>query len=389
MRSTVTRLGALALGLGLVGSLSTPYRAGAAAEPYLIGAVLSESGPGATLGRPAADSVAMAMSEINAAGGINGHPLKIEVIDDESTPATAVNAVQKLLDEHPIAIIGSSLTQTTAAMAKKVEDAGIPLISLASSAQLIEPVSEHKFTFKMPITDTHVGTAIENALKKKGTTKVAFIYRDDDYGKTGLEHFKQSPSFKGVDVVSSDALDSKATDATTQMQHAKTSGATAVVVWTTMPSALTALKAYKQLGMTIPLYYSDGSATPVFPALAGPPIDGTYIASTKITVADELAGSDPAKKVLAHYITEFNKAYPGDKGVSIFGGFGYDSVYVLKAAIERAKSTEGAKLRDAIEHTNYVGVTGHFVMSATDHNGLNSDSLVITQIKDQKFEIAK
>jgi branched-chain amino acid transport system substrate-binding protein len=388
MRSTLTRLGALALALGVACALAPARRAIAAAEPYFIGATVSESGPGASLGRPEADSIALAMSEINAAGGVNGHPLEIQVLDDESNPTTAVNNVRELLDKHPIAIIGSSLTQTTLAMMAPLADTSIPLISLASSAQIIEPVADHKWVFKMPITDRQTGVAIQGFLKKKGTTKLAFVYRDDDYGKTGLEHFKGTPSFKGFDIVSSDAIAATATDATTQLTHAKSAGATALVVWTTMPSANVVLKAYRQLGMTIPIIYSDGAATPTFPANAGASIDGTYVAGTKITVADQLSNSDPQKKVLSHYISEFTKAYPKD-GIGIFGGFGYDSVYVLETALAKAKSADGAKLRDALEHVTYDGVTGTFRITPMDHNGLSTASLVITQLVDQKFQIAK
>ncbi len=384
----IVRAAAIALVLGLPLALVPANHAGAAAEPYFIGAVLSESGPGATLGRPNADSVALAVAEINAAGGVNGHPLQVEVLDDASNPTTAVSSVRQLLDKHPIAIIGSSLTQSTLAMEPLVDAAGIPLISLASSSQIIEPESTHKWDFKMPITDTRVGTVIAEYLKKKNSTKVAFVYRDDDYGKSGLEHFKNGPNAKGLDVVAADAIAATASDATTQLTHAKGANATALVVWTTMPSANVVLKAYRELGATMPIVYSDGAATAAFPNNAGAAIDGVLIASTKITVAEQLAKSDPQKRVLDHYIAAFNKAYPKD-GISIFGGFGYDAVYVLKAALEGAKSADPAKVRDALERVAYTGVTGVYRLSPTDHNGLGSDSLVVTQLVNQKFVIAK
>jgi branched-chain amino acid transport system substrate-binding protein len=388
MPSALVRIGAATLGLGLVASLVTIHNAGAANEPYFIGAVLSESGPGATLGRPNADSVQLAVDEINKAGGVNGHPLQVQILDDASSPTTAVSNVRQLLDKKPIAIIGSSLTQGTLAMEPLVDAAGIPLISLASSGQIIEPASAHKWDFKMPITDTKVGQVIQSFLRKKKAMKVAFIYRDDDYGKTGLEHFKNGPDSKGFEVVSSDAISASASDATTQLTHAKGGGANALVAWTTMPSAYVVLKAYRELAPGYPIVYSDGAATAAFPTNAGAAINGVFIASTKITVVGELGASDPQKKVLEHYIDAFNRAYPKD-GISIFGGFGYDSVYVLKAAIERAKSGDPAKVRDALEHVTYPGVTGTFRITPNDHNGLGTDSLVVTELQNQKFTIAK
>jgi branched-chain amino acid transport system substrate-binding protein len=389
MRSTVARLATLALASLLVVSAAPPRFAGAANEPYLIGATVSESGPGATLGRPEADSIAMAVDEINKAGGVNGHPLQATILDDESSATTAVNNTRKLLDQHVIAIVGSSLTQTSLAMIPLATQAKVPMVSLASSSQVIQPIADRQWIFKMPITDFHVAQAMQEYMRKKKTTKVAVIYRDDDYGKTGLSHFRDAGKNFGFEVVDAEAINARASDATTQLTHIKASNAQAIVCWTTLPSAAVIIKGYRELGVTLPIYYSDGAATGVFPQQAGAALNGGYIASTKINVADTLANNDPQKKLLVHYIDSFVKGYPKDAPVSIFGGFGYDSVYILKQALERAKSTDGEKLRSALERTDYLGVTGQFRMSGGDHNGLSVFSLVLTQVENGKFIIAK
>ncbi|MEA2718197.1 MAG: branched-chain amino acid transport system substrate-binding protein [Candidatus Eremiobacteraeota bacterium] len=389
MRSTVARLGALTLAALMVVSAAPPRSAGAANEPYLIGATVSESGPGATLGRPEADSIQMAVDEINKAGGVNGHPLQATILDDESNPTTAVNNTRKLLDQHVVAIIGSSLTQTSLAMIPLTQAAKVPLISLASSAQVIQPTADRQWVFKMPITDFHVAQAMQEYMRKRKQTKVAVIYRDDDYGKTGLSHFKDAGKNFGFEVVAAEAINARASDATTQLTHIKAANPDAIVAWTTLPSAAVIIKAYRELGLSYPIYYSDGAATGVFPQQAGAALNGGFIASTKINVADSLPNNDPQKKLLTHYIDAFVKGYPKDAPVSIFGGFGYDSVYVLKQAIQRAKSTDGEKLRSALEHTDYLGVTGQFRMSGGDHNGLSVFSLVLTQVDNGKFKIAR
>jgi branched-chain amino acid transport system substrate-binding protein len=389
MRSTALRLGAFALASFLIVSTAPPRTAGAAGEPILIGATVSESGPGATLGRPEADSIQMAVDEINKAGGVNGRPLQATILDDESNATTAVNNTRKLLDQHVVAIIGSSLTQTSLAMIPLVTAAKVPLISLASSSQVIQPVADRQWIFKMPITDFHVAQVMQEYMRKHKQTKVSVVYRDDDYGKTGLSHFNDAGKRFGFEVNDAEAINARASDATTQLTHVKAANPQAIVAWTTLPSAGVIIKAYKELGLSYPIYYSDGAATGVFPQQAGAALNGAYIASTKINVADALPNNDPQKKILVHYIDAFVKGYPKDAPVSIFGGFGYDSVYVLKQAIQRAKGTDGEKLRQALEHTDYLGVTGQFRMSGGDHNGLSVFSLVLTQVENGKFVIAK
>lgn len=388
MRSIALRLGAFALGLTVIAAVA-PRFAGAANEPYVIGATVSESGPGSSLGRPEADSMQMAVDEINKAGGVNGHPLQITILDDESNATTAVNNVRKLLDQHPVALLGSSLTQTSLAMVPLATQAQIPMISFGSSAQIIQPVAERKWIFKMPITDFHTAQTMQEYMKKKGWTKVGVIYRNDDYGKTGLSHFQDAGKKAGFEVVDAEPIAANASDATTQLTHLKAANPQAIVAWTTLPSAGVIIKGYRELGLSYPLLYSDGAATGVFLQQAGTALNGTYIASTKINVADTLPKNDPQRKILDHYIAAFTQQYPKDAPVSIFGGFGYDGVYVLAEALKNGKSTQGAQLRDAIERLTYTGVSGTFRMSAGDHNGLSTFSTVVTQIQNGKFQIAK
>ncbi|MFN2460032.1 MAG: ABC transporter substrate-binding protein [Candidatus Velthaea sp.] len=387
MRSSIVRSGAAALALALCASALPPRSARAAGEPYVIGAVVSESGPGSSLGRPEADSMQLAVDEINKAGGVNGHPLQITIIDDESNPTTAVNAVRKLLDQHVIALFGSSLTQTSLAMVPIMTEAKVPLISFASSAQVIQPAAERKWIFKIPITDFHVAQVMQEFMRKHNETKVAVIYRNDDYGKTGLSHFQDAGRKMGFDVVDAEAIAATASDATTQLTKVKAANPQAIVVWSTLPSVAVVIKGYRELGLTTPIYFSDGAANGAFPVQAGDALNGAYIASTKINVADQIAASDPQKKVTVHYIDAFLKNYPKDAPVSIFGGFGYDGIYVLKEALQQARGTQADKLRDALEHVTYNGVSGTFRITPGDHNGLSVFSAVITQIANKQFKL--
>ena len=331
----------------------------------------------------------MAVDEINRAGGVNGHPLQITIFDDESNPTTAVNNVRKLLDQKPVAILGSSLTQTSLAMVPIATQAQIPMISFASSAQVIQPIADRHWIFKMPITDFHTAQTMQEYMKKHGMTKVAVIYRNDDYGKTGLGHFQDAGKKAGFEVVDAEAIAANASDATTQLTHIKAANPQAIVVWTTLPSANVIIKSYRELNMTYPIFYSDGAATGVFLQQAGPALNGAFIASTRINVPDTLPPNDPQRKLLDHFIPEFVKNYPKDAPVSIFAGFGYDGVYVLAQALKNAKTSDPAKLRDALEHVNYAGVSGTFRMSAGDHNGLSTFSTVVTKIENGKFTVAK
>jgi branched-chain amino acid transport system substrate-binding protein len=390
MRSFVIRLGALAAASLFALSASGATRAGAAAEPYVIGAILSLSGPGSTLGRPEADSMEMAVDEINKAGGIGGHPIALTILDDQSDATTAVNDLRQLVDKHAIAIFGTPLTPTSLAIAPLAEQAHVPLVSYASSVSVVTPVAQHQWIFKIPINDTDVARSMQAFMKKRNQTKVSFIYRNDDYGKTGMAHFEEVGKSAGFDVISGDAIAPSASDATTQLTHVKAANPQALICWTTLPSANVIIKGYRELGLQVPIYYSDGAATGVFAKQAGAALNGAFIATMKVNVYQELPSSDPQKKLLERYVPDFEKAYPTDAPASIFGTWGYDGVAFLKAALGRVKGTAtAASLRDAMEHTTFVGVSGTFRFSPAQHWGLSEDAVLMAQIENAQFRMAK
>jgi branched-chain amino acid transport system substrate-binding protein len=380
---------AAALAIALTAPLWSPTAGAAAGEPYVVGAVVSETGPASTLGRPAADSIHLAVDEINAAGGVDGHQLALTVLDDGSSGDGAVDAARKLLDMHPVALIGSSGTPTSLAIVKVATDAGVPLISLGSSAQIIEPPADRRWIFKIPVADTYIAMRLQQSLKARGLTRVAIVYRNDDYGKTGLAHFIETGKSAGITVVDSEPIEQTATDATVQLTHVRAANPQAVLVWTTLPSATVVARAYRELSLTFPLYYSEGSANPIFLQQAGSAVDGVYFATEKAAVADAIPASDPQKRILMHYASEFAKHYPGDGPPSIFGGFGYDGVQVLAEGLRRSHGAGGAKLRDALEHVSYVGVSGPFRLTPTDHNGLNIEAVELTRAEGGKFVVVR
>jgi len=165
------------------------------------------------------------------------------------------------------------------------------------------------------------------------------IYRNDDYGKTGLSHFKDAGAKFGFEVVDAEPIAANASDATTQLTHVKAANPQAIVVWTTLPSAGVIIKGYRELALSYPLLTRTAPRPGFSSSRPDPALNGAYIASTRINVPDTLAPNDPQRKILDRYIASFVRLYPKDAPVSIFGGFGYDGVYVLAQGLRDAKSS--------------------------------------------------
>ena len=148
------------------------------------------------------------------------------------------------------------------------------------------------------------------------------------------------------------------------------------------------MKAYRELALPYTLYYSEGSANPIFITQAGTATNGVLFVTEKAAVADTIGNDDPQKKALMHCATAFAQQYPKDAPPSIFGGFGYDAVYVLAQAINRGGASPAA-LCDALEHVTYTGVSCSFHTSPSDHNGLGIDTVELVQAENGKLTVVR
>ena len=149
-----------------------------------------------------------------------------------------------------------------------------------------------------------------------------------------------------------------------------------------------ATKNYKQLGITLPLYHAHGVASEEFIKLAGPAAEGVRLPAAALLVADKLDAKDPQKPVVTAYTKAFQEKWKTD--VSSFGGHAYDGLMIAVEAIKRAKSTDKAAVRDAIEATKgYVGTGGVVNMSPTDHMGLDLSAFRMLEIKNGDWTLTQ
>jgi branched-chain amino acid transport system substrate-binding protein len=363
-----------------------------AQEPYRLGAIFSITGPGSSLGIPERDTVLMVEAEINAAGGVRGpdgkrHPLKVVIYDDASDETKAVLAAKKLIDEDKVAaIIGTTLSGTSLAIVDTVQRAEVPMISCAAAAKIVEPVAERGWVFKTPQSDALIVGALTGYLRAKGLTRVAWAGVDYAFGQLGWLAFEKAAPAAGLTIVASEKFGQKDVDITAQLTRIRTAQPQAVVVWSIPPSASIATKNYADLGLRMPLFQSHGVGNKKYIELAGPAANGVIFPAGKLLVAEQLPDADPQRAVLLAYAKEFETRY-GPRNT--FGGHAWDAVRLAVRALETAGPDRRA-VRTALENTrNFVGITGVFDFSATDHNGLDQRAVTMVQIVDGQWRAAK
>ena len=367
-------------------TLSLAVASAFAADPIKIGSVLSVTGPAGSLGDPELKTMQLYVDEINKKGGVIGRPLQLISYDDGSDASKANGFAKRLIEDDKVDIIvGGTTTGATMSMVPLVEKAQIPFISLAGAVVIIEPVK--KWVFKTPHTDRMAAERVLDDMKKRGITKVALLSETSGFGQSGKKEVEAVLSKYGVTLVANETYGPKDTDVSPQLTKIKnTPGVQAVFVFGLGQGPAIVTKNYKQLGITLPLYQSHGVASGEYLKLAGPAAEGVRLPSPAQSIPGKLADSDPQKAVVVGYDQAYRAAYKEE--ASTFGGYAYDGLMLAVDAIKRAGSTDKAKVRDAIEATKgYVGSSGVFNMSPTDHMGLELSSFRLLEIKNGDWTI--
>ena len=359
-----------------------------AADPIKIGSVLSVTGPAAFLGDPELKTLQMYVEDINKKGGVLGRQLQLVHYDDGSDANKANGFAKRLIDDDKVdVIVGGTTTGATMSMVPLVEKAGVPFVSLAGAVVIIEPVK--KFVFKTPHTDRMAAEKVFEDMKKRGITKVALLSETSGFGQSGKKETEGVAAKYGITLVASETYGPKDTDMSPQLTKIKTTpGVQGVFIFGLGQGPAIATKNYKQPGITLPLYHAHGVASEEFIKLAGPAAEGVRLPAAALLVADKLPANDPQKKVAVDYTKAFQEKWKTD--VSSFGGHAYDGLMIAVEAIKRAKSTDKAAVRDAIEATKgYVGTGGIVNMSATDHMGLDLTAFRMLEIKNGDWALVQ
>ncbi len=359
-----------------------------AADPIKIGSVLSVTGPAAFLGDPELKTLQLYVDDINKKGGVIGRPLQLVHYDDGSDANKANSFAKRLIDDDKVDIlVGGTTTGSTMSMVPLAEKSGTPFVSLAGAVVITEPVKKH--VFKTPHTDRMAAEKVFEDMKKRGITKVALLSETSGFGASGKKETEGVAAKYGITLVANETYGPKDTDMSPQLTKIKgTPGVQAVFVFGLGQGPAIVTKNYKQLGITLPLYQSHGVASDEFLKLAGPAAEGVRLPSPAQLIPTKLPANDPQKPVVTAYENAYKAAYKQD--VSTFGGYAYDGLMLAVDAIKRANSTDKAKVRDALEATKgFVGTSGTFNMSPTDHMGLDLSAFRMLEIKGGQWAIAQ
>jgi branched-chain amino acid transport system substrate-binding protein len=358
--------------------------AGAAMADINVGVTVSSTGPAASLGIPEKNTIALMPTTIG------GQKVNYIVLDDASDTTKAVANTRRLIAEDKVDIIlGSTTTPNSLAMIDAVSEAQVPMISMAASARIVEPVDAKKrWVFKTPQNDIMMSLAIVSHMADAKIKTVGFIGFADAYGEGWYGEFSKAAGIKGIQIVASERYARTDSSVTAQVLKLVSAKPDAVLIaGSGTPAALPAA-ALAERGYSGKVYQTHGVANNDFLRVGGKNVEGEFLPSGPVLVADQLPASHPVKKSAQDYVAKYEAMY-GKGSVSTFGAHAWDAGLLMAAAVPNAlkKAKPGtaefrAALRDALEQVKELpGAHGIFNMSPNDHLGLDQRARVMVKIE--------
>ena len=361
----------------LLSSLTLAAAASMAAPASIkVGEFASLTGKEAAFGQSSHKGTLLAIEEINAAGGLQGQKLELIIEDNQSKSGESATIVKKLISrDKVVAILGEVASSRSLEAAPIAQQARIPMISPSSTNPKVTEIGS--YIFRVCFIDPFQGVVMAKFAKNTlAIHKVALLTSVSSAYSVGLaRYFKEQFAQDGGNVALEQKYSEGDKDFKAQLTAIKAAGIEGIFVPGYYTEAALICKQAKDLGINVPIFGGDGWEAPQLVTIGGAAVEGSYY-STHYSPENQ---SPAVAAFLAKFKQRFNNEVP-----DAMAALGYDSAMVLADAIQRAGTTEGPKLREALAATrNYPGITGNTTLDA--HRNASKAAVVIT-VKNGQFK---
>jgi branched-chain amino acid transport system substrate-binding protein len=344
-----------------------------------IGVITSLTGSQAAFGEAHKNGYLIALDEINAKGGVLGKKLELDWYDDQSKPDQAVQGVSKLVDQDRVPLIlGAYSSENTKAIVPSMTQRETPLIIPTATADNVMD-SKSPWIFRICAGANDYAAATINFLKKSGGPKtMAVVYENTNFGQSNMKAMVAAAKAAGINVVAVESYEAKSPDYKAVLQRVKQANPEVIYFCSYLLDASTLMRQSREVDLN-PRYYTSagtGFAAAEFPTAkgAGKNADFTFSVSQWLPEA-KWAGSK-------EFDAEFFKRYKSHPQYHAMQA--YAALLVAARAINNAKSTDSAKIRDAIKNLNLATPFGPIQFDAA---GQNQHPVLITQVQNGEYRV--
>lgn len=380
---SIILLGAMSIGI------APSYANGAPAETIKIGVSGPFTGGSAPMGESMRGGIILAVDEINSFfGGFQGKKLELVERDDEAKNEVGKRIAEEFVQKKVVAVVGIVNTGVGLASIDVYQKAKIPLmIAVATGTTLTKkfapPAAAENYIFRTSPTLDLEARILANDLKVKHLSKIAILADATAYGAAGLKAFKEQSAEAGLTLTVEDRFNIGDKDMSAQVAHAKNSGAEAIVVWGIGPELAVIAKNKEAQGWKVPMLGSWTLSMDNFTQIAGKAGDGVQFPQTFV----QNYGQPSKDYFLNSYYKKFNVTrIPSPMSAAQ----GYDGMLLLYRAMLQAQSTDGQKLKEALENLKfrYDGAITRYKrpFSPTDHNAITQNMYFMCKVNAGRIE---
>lgn len=343
-------------------------------KEILIGEYGSLTGGIATFGISTKNGSELAFEGVNEKGGVLGKKIKLLVEDDQSKPEEAGTVVNKLIhQDHVVAMLGHVASSHSLAAAPICQAEHIPMISPSSTNPRVTQVGN--YIFRVCFLDTFQGAVMAKfAYDTLKVRKVAILVDVRSDYSVGLQtFFGQAFKKLGGTIVTDQSYSQGDSDFRAQLTAIKGSNPDAIYVPGYYTEVGTIVHQARELGITVPFLGSDGWDSPKLWEIGGTALNGCYF-------SNHYATDDP-NPLVQKFVNDYKAKY--GQVPDALAALAYDAARIMAAAIDKAGSTDGPKVRDQIAATkDFDGVTGNITINA-ERNAVKS--AVIVKVENGKY----
>ncbi|MEJ8824207.1 ABC transporter substrate-binding protein [Variovorax humicola] len=356
-----------------------------AADPIKIGVDGPFTGGSSSMGVSMRDGVRLAAEEINKAGGVLGRQIVLVERDDEAKNERGVQIAQELINkEKVVATVGYINTGVALASQRFFQEAKIPVMNNVATGSIVTHQFDKEpdnYIFRNAAHDSiQAPMIVEEAVTRRGYKKVAILADSTNYGQLGREDLEKALKAKGITPVAVEKFNIKDVDMTAQLLKAKEAGAEAILTYGIGPELAQIANGMTKLGWKVPMVGSWTLSMANYIDNAGPGGEGARMPQTFI--------QEPTTPKRKAFIEAYLKTFkPKNNRIDspVSAAQGYDSVYLLAAAMKQAGDTDGPKIKAALEDlkTPVEGVvtTYNKPFTKSDHDAITSNIPVFGEVK--------
>jgi len=355
-----------------------------AADPIKIGHVAALSGGSAQSGEAITRGLTIAIDEINAKGGLlGGRKLELVQRDDESTPPKGLTAARELISREKVAIIFGGIDSPVAlAMVPIQNKEKVPHMGVwAAGTGITRNGANPNYIFRVSAVDVLVDVKLlDYAAKTYGAKKAGLILVNNPWGESNEKGLAEAVKARtGMEIVGAEKFENNDVDIVPQLTRLKDKGADVLILVGNAAPGAQVMKARERLGWKVPVVSHWGISGGRFPELTGPTAGDAHFVQTYSFFGKQ---GPVGEKVLAALKAKYPAIKgPGDVFAPVGTANAYDAMHLVALAIEQAGSTDGDKIRAALEDLKapYQGLikTYNKPFSAANHDALGPEDYVM------------